>query len=746
MRMRFRALARRTRPGSSSQPRPSVDGLWLASLFGPLALLVVTSRLMEMSNVGTIGLDGFLGRIWMYAPLPTLGLGIGVAVMLVARRWHPAVAVALGMGACVLTWQAVKALPVWWLQGWLSTLPLAYMQWDLVWLGLLLLAATAWLAAPQRAGAFWLRRTVIQLVAVGVAAFYAVEAVLCLTLGMPGIYFPALDFLANARALLPVLLDSVTPTKVALLALPASVLLGPTLVSLGRRLQAPATEPEPSGAAAFLVWGTTLLLAALLMLPAPETDEVVESAVARLIATAYYDAQQPALGGVGDAVAFDARNLRLVARADRPATMSSGTAEGSVDANRAARIDTASGDTTAASLRRNVVVILLESVRATATTPHDSTLATMPFLDRLAEHGTLYERTYASTSYTNKSIVTALGGVPPSPDPRVERAEAVPGGLPTPGLPGLLREHGYRTAFVTPAMFEFERKDLVLGNLGFEDLLGHDDHDRDGFTPKAYFGYEDRVTLATLERWLDAPDPRPFFLSILTLTAHHPYDTPPDFPLRSFVRDAELNAYYNAIRYTDVYLREVVALFRDRGLLDETLFVVTGDHGQAFGEHGVRTHGDIIWDEVLHVPMLLVGPGIEAGQRDRADRHHADLMPTVADWLGYDLVGGTIPGHSLLAPPPPGRRLYHAMKNGRNALALRVDGTKYIYWGRRRPMQVFDTINDPLELHDLAAERPEGELRAVEAELIQWRRSVELAYEEARARSAAARQSVTSSS
>ncbi|MEM6784151.1 MAG: LTA synthase family protein [Bacteroidota bacterium] len=737
----IRSTVRWVRPPvrATSKPVRSVDGLWLASLFGPLALLVVVSRLMEMSNVGTIGLDGFLGRIWMYAPLPLLGLGIGVAAMLGVRRWHPAVAVAVGLGACVLTWQAAKALPIWWLQGWLSTLSLAYMQWDLVWVGALLLVATAWLAAPPRAGARWLRRTLIQLGAVGVATFYAIEAVLCLTLGMPGIYFPALDFFANAHALLPVLRDSVTPTKAGVLLLPASLLLGPTLVRIWRRRNAPVAERGPSGTGPFLVWGTTLVLASLLFLPQPETDQVVESAVGRLIATAYHDAQQPPLDAGANAMTFDTRQLRLVPRASHSAVPPTSIADGTMDTG-------ADADTTAGGQRRNVVVILLESVRATATTVHDSTLATMPFLSRLAEHGTLYERMYASTAYTNKAIVTALGGVPPSPAARAETAEAVPGGLPTPGLPSLLREYGYRTTFVTPATFEFERKDIILHNLGFEELLGHDDHDLDGYTPKAYFGYEDRVTLPTLERWLDAPDPRPFFLSILTLTAHHPYDTPPDFPLRSYVRDDELNAYYNAIRYTDGYLRDVFALFRDRGLLDETLFVITGDHGQAFGEHGARTHGDIVWDEVLHVPMLLVGPGIEAGLRDGAVRHHADLVPTIADWLGYDLVDGTLPGHTVLAPPPPGRRLYHAMKNGRNALALRVDGTKYIYWGRRRPMQVFDTITDPLELHDIADERSEGELRAVEGELLQWRRSVELAYEEARATSAAARQRVTSSS
>ncbi|MEO1478826.1 MAG: hypothetical protein AAFV01_09630, partial [Bacteroidota bacterium] len=74
MRSLVHALLSRLRlaPSSPHSSHKAVDGVWLASLFAPLVLLVVVSRLMEMSNVGMIGLDGFLGRIWMYAPLPAL--------------------------------------------------------------------------------------------------------------------------------------------------------------------------------------------------------------------------------------------------------------------------------------------------------------------------------------------------------------------------------------------------------------------------------------------------------------------------------------------------------------------------------------------------------------------------------------------------------------------------------------------------------------------------------------------------
>jgi arylsulfatase A-like enzyme len=342
---------------------------------------------------------------------------------------------------------------------------------------------------------------------------------------------------------------------------------------------------------------------------------------------------------------------------------------------------------------------------------------------------------YAPVSYTNKALVSAFAGIPPSPEPVVGEVEAFPGGVPAVGLPHLLAGQRYRTGFITPAEMEFERKDRILRNLGFAEHLGDGDFATQGFSPKAYFGYEDRIVLDRTFEWVDnaAASGEPFFLGMLTLSSHHPYDLPPDATRREYGSvEEDLDDYLNSVSYTDRFVRSIYHGLAERGLLESTVFVVLGDHGEAFGEHGARTHGDVIWDETLHVPAVIVGPGISAGSRARGLRTTGDVVPTIAELLGYSIEGGRLPAMSLLHPVPPDRTLYHSTKNGRVALALRRNALKYIYWGRRQPMQVFDIERDPYERNDIADRVDPTRLRAVEAELLAWRAGVAGAYRAAR--------------
>ena len=146
----------------------------------------------------------------------------------------------------------------------------------------------------------------------------------------------------------------------------------------------------------------------------------------------------------------------------------------------------------------NVVVILLESFRSRSLTPYDPTLTTTPFLDSLAQHGLLVDEMYAIVPYTNKSLTPILAGI--YPDPSFHVVEADLEVLPGPGLPSLLQPFGYRSAFFTPADLGFERKDRILGHLGFGAMFGDRVEQRAGR----------RQVLAGLEQRLQAgEDHRP---------------------------------------------------------------------------------------------------------------------------------------------------------------------------------------------------------------------------------------------
>ena len=357
--------------------------------------------------------------------------------------------------------------------------------------------------------------------------------------------------------------------------------------------------------------------------------------------------------------------------------------------------------------RHNVVVIVLESVRAQATTMHAPALDTTPFMNELVEtRARLVERSYAVVPHTSKALVGILCGIPPKLVPAV--VEATSGGIPTSCLARILRQQRYATAFFQPAEERYEARHLLVENMGFETFRGKESIARGGFDESSYFGYEDDAMLEPSFAWIDEQD-GPFFVTYLTLTAHHRYQVPSGFPRRRHSEQQRYDDYLNTVRYTDRFVEQVVTGLDERGLLDDTVVVIMGDHGEGFGEHGRHEHDTVIYEEGVRVPMILMGPGTGAPGRPIGGlRQVPDTLPTVLDALGLELTGGALSGRSLLGPPH--EEIFLSCWYPRHCMANLEDRIKTIYHYDRRPAQVFDVLIDPFEERDLREEHSDGDI------------------------------------
>ncbi|MEM1053927.1 MAG: LTA synthase family protein [Bacteroidota bacterium] len=378
--------------------------------------------------------------------------------------------------------------------------------------------------------------------------------------------------------------------------------------------------------------------------------------------------------------------------------------------------------------RHNVVLVILESVRARSTGPWGGPVPT-PTLDSLAARGLVVDEMLAMTPYTNKTIGAMLSGILPSPETKL-RAN-VPGGLPAVGLPDLLRPHGYRSLFVTPALLRFERKDVILENLGFDDMLGAETLLERGarqLDPRA-FGVDDLDPIAPTLDWAEARvrEGTPFLLTMLTLTGHYPYAIPPGSPRLGLSEDEDESAYLDAIAHTDRALGALVDGLERMGAMDSTMVLIVGDHGQSFGEHGYFAHGDGLYHEALHVPGIVVAPGVEPG-RVRGPRQLTDLVPTVLDGLGLRLEDARLPGRSLLSPPDPDRWLFFGSHHEHVATAARWDRWKAICRWTCDDMEIYDLARDLAEAEDLADAWPQARRDSIGAAMARWRASVRASY------------------
>ena len=379
--------------------------------------------------------------------------------------------------------------------------------------------------------------------------------------------------------------------------------------------------------------------------------------------------------------------------------------------------------------KRNVVLIHLESTRAGATTPYNTNLDTTPFLAQLAKSSLLAERHYTVVPHTSKASVSVNCGI----DPHLVQptTEAKPDGIPAPCLAGLLKDQGYSTAFFQSSTQNFEDFGGLVKNFGYQDYYPLESMDTDGFQQTNYFGYEDDIMLKPSQEWLKKHKNEPFMAEYLLGTGHHNYQClGTSHGDESFSHNDLINRYLNCMRLQDIFVKNLFEQYKQLGLYDNTIFVLYGDHGEAFGEHGLYVHDDTIYQEGLKVPLIIHAPGLlEGGERVEGLSNHTDILPTVVDLLGYEVKGGKYPGYSLVrALPEEDRTLRLSCFHEEQCLASIKGTQKYIYHYDNQPDELFDLSKDPLEKDNLANEHSKEEMDKRREDLLQWHSSVDATY------------------
>lgn len=381
--------------------------------------------------------------------------------------------------------------------------------------------------------------------------------------------------------------------------------------------------------------------------------------------------------------------------------------------------------------KRNVVLIHLESVRARSVTPYNKDLQTTPFLDELAKESLLAERAYTTLPHTSKAITSVNCGI--EPHLTREIIEALPNGVPARCLPELLKEQGYNTALFQSATGEFEDRGRQVENFGYEDFYPLETMSTQGFERSNYFGYEDEIMLEPSRRWLEDHGDEPFLMTYLGVTGHHDYLPISRYGTQDFAEDKTLNHYQNTVHYLDSYVKTLIEQYKEMGLYENTVFIIYGDHGEGFGEHDLYQHDNTIYEEGIRIPLIVHDPKrFQSGERVQTLTSVTDILPTVADLLGYSIAGGEYPGRSLLAAPDKNRTLFFSCFDNYRCLASLKGDEKYIYFFGNQPEELYDLSADPLESRNLANERSNEDMEEIEKrrlETLSWFSEVNAMYE-----------------
>ena len=383
----------------------------------------------------------------------------------------------------------------------------------------------------------------------------------------------------------------------------------------------------------------------------------------------------------------------------------------------------------------NVLLISIDTLRADRLGCYGHRAPTSPFLDTLAARGVRFTNVSVNTHGTTPSHTTVLSGLYQethgvSYDRPGESGELTGIGGDVPLVQEAFQRHGYTTLAVTGG-----------GNVGkkFGFARGFDLYDDRGGGIKR----EARRLLRALDA---AAKDRPVFAFLHTYEVHSPYKPPAKILARftdgegSFdTSSARLlehsneawrlppedlehiaDAYDAGIRYTDNRLRSLFEELETSGFLDHALVVITSDHGEEFGEHGGLLHRSLLYDELLKVPLLILGEGVTGGRVVDRPVSSVDIAPTLLAFAGIE-VPPHLAGTNLLADTIAERPIFS--QYGGHRFAIRSGSFKLIEDVEAGRAELYDLEKDPREQQDLAADHPEMVTRLLR-QLRQWKQSV----------------------
>ena len=273
------------------------------------------------------------------------------------------------------------------------------------------------------------------------------------------------------------------------------------------------------------------------------------------------------------------------------------------------------------------MLVTIDTLRADRLGAYGNTTVATPNLDRLAREGAMALHTSAQVPLTRPSHVSILTGLYPaehgirdnvSPPLRPGRAACSPRSC---------KRRGFRTGAFVSSIVLSKQSGLGRGFETYSDRFEIGDDDARFLNTIQKRG---DATVAEAAAWLREPGSERRFAWVHLYDPHDPYEPPEPYATRYADRP-----YDGEVAWSDDLVGRLDAVLAETGLRDDTLLVVTADHGEGLDEHGEAVHGFFVYETTLHVPLIVARPAGDAGhQESRASPDQIDVMPTVLDLLG----------------------------------------------------------------------------------------------------------------
>lgn len=395
------------------------------------------------------------------------------------------------------------------------------------------------------------------------------------------------------------------------------------------------------------------------------------------------------------------------------------------------------------SLRPNILLLAIDSIRADHMSCYGYSRLTTPHMDRFAQEGALFENTFSAHIPTTSAYASMLTGMDAFGTQVVALRHKGPLRPDVMTLAEMLKDSDYNTSCVG-----------FTGNpasRGFDTYLDYPAWGswEEGRSPKAQNLNE--VTIPEIDRLVDAG--KPFFMMLRHMDPHAPYLPPEPYerifyhgdefdpsnksmkPVMAFKpfcdffktwmppgitdKDYIIAQYDGAIAYMDAAIQSIFTALEAHGILDDTIIIINGDHGETLYEHECWFDHHGIYDNVLHVPLIIRYPKkVPAGVRVKGFNQHKDLMPTILELAGIDWLSEMrFDGQSLMPLVHGEVASYESEFYITECTWMRKHGWRTPHWKLiialepdfhfKPEIELYNLVEDPDENHNLAETQPD---------------------------------------
>ena len=351
-------------------------------------------------------------------------------------------------------------------------------------------------------------------------------------------------------------------------------------------------------------------------------------------------------------------------------------------------------------IRWNVVMVIMESTGLRYPADRRFGKVPMPFLLQLSRRSLELANHYSTSNTSPHSIFSLFSGLYPMPRPRIYVFQK---GLRYPTLFTLLPP-SYQTLLVTPGSLTYYYPKEFMAHRGPRDAVGKEALPGKRTAPGTNLARHEADTVSFFLDRLDRFGARPFFAVYYSFAPHWPYPVygaPYDlFPCERRRNRGAINQcrYFNNLHVLDMQLRRIHNHLQKRGLLDRTILLLVGDHGEAFGQHKKNwIHAHHSYNENLQVPAILYQPRLFKARRVTRATAHVDLFPTLLDAMGLPYNPLLVQGESLYQSAFSRRYIFtYGKENTLSSISRK--GIKLQVSYRRGTCRAYDLARDPGEL------------------------------------------------